>query len=171
MRKFLLGIVCGVCLFLLAGYLFLISGGVPVATKGPSLPLESLIARTAIHVAMKDEKSLPSPFFSDEAGLLSGAKIYMNHCAVCHGFIAGQPSFIAKGLFPKPPQLLEQDHSVIDDPIGEIYWKVKNGLRQTGMPGFVDNLSDTELWQVSQVLINADKLPVSVQQVLQSKTP
>ncbi len=171
MRKFLLGTVFGACLPLLVGYVFLISGGMPVATKGPPLPLERLIARTAVHVAMKDEENLPSPFFSDEVSLLAGAKIYMNHCAVCHGLANGQPSFIAKGLFPKPPQLFEPDHDVTHDPIGEIYWKVKNGLRLTGMPGFVDNLSDTELWQVSQLLLNADKLPVSVQQTLQPKTP
>lgn len=171
MKKFLFGVILGICLPPLAAYLFLISGGLPVATSGKPLPLERLVARTAIHLAMKGEEEKHSPVFSDEPNLMVGAQVYMNHCAICHGLARGQPSFIAKGLFPKPPQLLQPDQGVADDPIGESYWKVKNGLRLTGMPGFVDNLSDTEMWQVSQLLVNADKLPVSVQQVLQPKQP
>jgi len=31
------------------------------------------------------------------------------------------------------------------------------------MPGYGDSLSDTELWQVSLVLLHADKLPPAVQ--------
>lgn len=57
------------------------------------------------------------------------------------GRSGGHPSFIAKGLFPKPPQLLEIDDQINDDPIGEAYWKIKNGIRLSGMPGFVDSLS------------------------------
>ena len=166
MKKFLLGGVVGLCLPLLGGYLFLISGGMPVATKGPPLPMEKFVARTALHAAMKNEEDKPSPVPADELNLLAGAKTYMNHCSVCHGLPSRQPSFIAKGLFPKPPQLFEPDHGVTDDPVGESFWKVKNGIRLTGMPGFVDNLSETEMWQVSQLVTNADKLPPTVQQSL-----
>jgi hypothetical protein len=34
------------------------------------------------------------------------------------------------------------------------------------MPGYVDNLTDTEIWQVSLLLHQANKLPESAQQVL-----
>jgi len=63
-------------------------------------------------------------------------------------------------MFPKPPQLFE--HGVTDDPVGETYWKVANGIRLTGMPGFKGTKSDDALWQVSLLLANADKLPASV---------
>jgi len=46
---------------------------------------------------------------------------------------------------------------VTDDPPGETYWKVANGIRLTGMPAFKDVLSDTQMWQVSLLLANADK--------------
>jgi mono/diheme cytochrome c family protein len=48
---------------------------------------------------------------------------------------------------------------VTDDPPGRIYWKVENGIRLTGMPGFKDMLTPTQMWQVSQMLQHADKLP------------
>jgi mono/diheme cytochrome c family protein len=51
---------------------------------------------------------------------------------------------------------------VTDDPAGETYWKAANGIRLTGMPGYRGTLTDTQLWQVSLMLANADKLPASV---------
>jgi thiosulfate dehydrogenase len=46
---------------------------------------------------------------------------------------------------------------VSDDPAGETYWKVANGIRLTGMPAYKEMLTDTEMWQVSLLLANADK--------------
>jgi hypothetical protein len=68
-------------------------------------------------------------------------------------------------MFPVPPVLLE-GRGVTDDPAGETYWKVANGIRLTGMPGFKQSLSDTQMWQVSVLLAQADKLPASVKQSL-----
>jgi mono/diheme cytochrome c family protein len=68
-------------------------------------------------------------------------------------------------MFPKPPQFL-QGHGVTDDPVGETYWKAKNGIRLTGMPGYGSSLSDQQLWQVSLLLAHADKLPASIQTAL-----
>ncbi len=53
-----------------------------------------------------------------------------------------------------------------DDPAGETYWKVANGIRLTGMPGYVNSLSENEMWQVSMLLAEADKLPAEVHQTL-----
>jgi hypothetical protein len=55
---------------------------------------------------------------------------------------------------------------VTDDPAQETYWKVSGGIRMTGMPGFDKTLSTTEMWQVSLLLANADKLPQSAKDVL-----
>ena len=49
-----------------------------------------------------------------------------------------------------------------DDSAGETYWKVSGGIRMTGMPGYSGALSTTQIWQVSLLLANADKLPKSV---------
>ena len=44
-----------------------------------------------------------------------------------------------------------------DDPPGETYWKVANGIRLTGMPAYKGVLTENQIWQVSQLLANADK--------------
>jgi hypothetical protein len=73
-------------------------------------------------------------------------------------------------MFPKPPKLLE-GKGVTDDSPGETYWKVANGIRLSGMPSFSDSLSQTQMWQVSLLLANADKLPDSVKSALYRQTP
>jgi hypothetical protein len=60
---------------------------------------------------------------------------------------------------------------VTDDPVGVTYWKVSNGIRMTGMPGFGEMLTKDQLWQVSMVLKHADKLPPSVQSALTKPAP
>jgi thiosulfate dehydrogenase len=46
--------------------------------------------------------------------------------------------------------------------VGVTYWKVKNGIRLTGMPGFEKALSDQQMWQVAALMASADKLPPDV---------
>jgi mono/diheme cytochrome c family protein len=55
---------------------------------------------------------------------------------------------------------------VTDDPVGTTHWVVKNGIRFSAMPSFDGKLTDSEIWQVSLFLRNADKLPPPVQEVL-----
>jgi mono/diheme cytochrome c family protein len=75
-------------------------------------------------------------------------------------------------MFPDAPPLWEKHSSnavvgVSDDPPGETYWKVANGIRLTGMPAFKGVLTETKLWQVSLLLANADKpLPPAAVEIL-----
>src|SRR5690242_11035894 len=127
MKKILLGVVIGLCLPFLAGYLFVISGGMPVATKGAPLPFEKTIARNALQVTMAPDIGKTSPLLASESNFLAGAKVYQAQCAVCHGTLGQPETKIAQGLFPHPPQLLPPKKGVTDDEVGETYWKVKNG--------------------------------------------
>jgi mono/diheme cytochrome c family protein len=162
----MVGFVLGIAVFAVGQWLFLTRGGMPVGTKGGPLPFERLIAKTALRNAIGPAADQPSPVPADEPNLVAGAHIYREQCEVCHGRWGQAPSAIAKGMFPAPPQLLPPKKGVTDDPVGETYWKVKNGIRMTGMPGYEDSLSDTELWQVSQLLLHARELPGAAQDVL-----
>ena len=68
-------------------------------------------------------------------------------------------------MYPPPPQLFH-GHGVTPDPVTETYWKVTNGIRLSGMPGFSPSLSTTQMWQVSLVVANADKLPKAAKDIL-----
>ena len=167
MGKFIVGVLVGVLLVLGAGFLFLTRGGMPVATRGGPLPLERFLTSRALTHAIAKEADRPSPLQPTEANLLSGAKVYRAQCEVCHGQPGQQvPGAIARGMFPRPPLLMPPKKGVTDDPVGESYWKVKNGIRLTGMPGFEGSLTEDELWQVSLLLLKADQLPDGVKAAL-----
>lgn len=164
--KFILGLVIGIILVPLAGYLYFATGSAPVATGDAPMPFEAKMANKALHVRIDKEMPKTVPIAADEAAYMAGAGIYREHCAVCHGVPGMQQSAIAKGMFPKPPHLF-RGKGVTDDEPGETYWKVANGIRLTGMPSFKQNLTDTQMWQVSLLLANADKISDAVKQQLQ----
>ena len=166
MKTFLFGIVIGIVLVFVGVYFYFSTGSAPVATSDHPMPLEKTLANEALHARIDREMPKTVPIPADESAYMAGAKIYVENCAVCHGFPGQEQSYIAKGMFPKPPHLF-RGKGVTDDEPGETYWKVSNGIRLTGMPSFGDTLSETERWQVSLLLANADKISDAVKQQLQ----
>ena len=170
MKSFLFGLVLGVLIVPLAVFGYFVAGYAPVATASQAMPFERRLASSALHARVSREMPKTVPIASDESSYNAGAEIYRQDCAVCHGLPGEEPTAIARGMFPHPPHLF-RGKGVTDDEPGETFWKVKNGIRLTGMPGFEKSLSETQIWQVSLLLANADKLPVSVKQSLATAPP
>ena len=170
MGKFVVGLIVGLVAVPLIVYFYFSTGIAPIATSAPPMPFEKMFARMALHARMDKEVPKSVPVQADEANLTAGAQIYKEHCGVCHGLPDVTQSAIAAGMFPKPPKLM-QGTGVTDDSPGETYWKVAGGIRMTGMPGFEKTLSTTQMWQVSLICANADKLPDSVKQILTQVPP
>ena len=167
MGKFLLGLIVGLIVIPIGVYMYFSTGAAPVATSSAPMPFEKLLASMALHARLKKEMPKAPPIPADEAAFVAGAQTYKDNCAVCHG-LPGQPlTAIAQGMFPKPPKLME-GKGVTDDAPEESYWKVAGGIRMTGMPGFEKLLSPTQMWQVSLLVANADKLPKSAKDALTS---
>ena len=164
-KAFILGIIVTLIAIAAGVYFYFGTGSVPVATSAKAMPFETMLAKKALHARVEKEMPKIVPIAADAAAYSAGAQIYRDHCAVCHGLPNQPKTAIAAGEYPAPPQLL-QGKGVTDDPPGETYWKAENGIRLTGMPGFGKSLSTTQIWQVSLLLANADKLPTSVQQTL-----
>jgi mono/diheme cytochrome c family protein len=162
---FVLGVLASALVAIVGVYVYFGQGMAPVATSASPMPFEARLAGMALHARLEREMPGVAPIPGDEANLAAGAHVYVQHCAVCHGLPGSQQTAIARGEFPKPPQLFH-GKGVTDDPPGETYWKVANGIRMTGMPGFGKSLSTDEMWQVSLLLANADKLPAAATAVL-----
>lgn len=168
MRTFatlVVGVILGVAAVVLGVYLYFVTGQAPVATSAPPMPFEKKLAHQALNARVSREMQKTVPLQPDESNLAAGAKVYREHCAVCHGLPAQKETLIAAGMYPHPPKLME-GKGVTDDEPGESYWKVANGIRLTGMPGFRPALSETQMWQVSLLVANADKLPQTLHDAL-----
>jgi thiosulfate dehydrogenase len=160
-RGILFGMVLGVLGMAACVYYYFASGRAPVAVNSPEMPLERKFARMGLHSYLA---KLPHPepaVAADQGNLIEGAKIYREHCAVCHGLPEAAKTAIAEGMAPKPPQLFK-GMGVTDDEPWESYWKVKGGIRMTGMPGFNDHLTETQIWQVVVLVKHADRLTPAV---------
>jgi mono/diheme cytochrome c family protein len=163
--KFVAGLILGLIAVPLGVYFYFASGSAPVAVSAPPMPFEKMLAKKALHARIDKEMPQSALIAADEANLASGAQVYVENCAVCHGLPGQHATAIASGMYPAPPSLLE-GKGVTDDPVGESYWKVANGIRMTGMPGFSQSLTSTQMWQVSLLLANADKLSPGIRQGL-----
>jgi thiosulfate dehydrogenase len=167
MRNFILGLIVGLLIPAVAGYCYFRYGYAPVATSSAPMPFEKSMAQMALRARVQKEapkKEAPLP--ANELNLTQGATIYVENCSFCHGLPDQKATLAAKGMFPLPPQLFNKDEMVTDDPVGVTFWKVSNGIRMTGMPGFGEMLTKDQLWQVSMLLKHADKLPPAVQSAL-----
>jgi thiosulfate dehydrogenase len=161
MKQFIRGFIAAFVLLAVCGFAFIELGLAPVATSSAPLPFEKLITGIALDARVNREAPKSSPIQPSDEVYAAGARVYRTNCAICHGLPAQDETAIAKGEFPKPPELFK-GKGVSDDPVGETYWKVANGIRLTGMPGFTGSLTTDQMWQVSLLLANSDKLPAGV---------
>jgi thiosulfate dehydrogenase len=169
MRGFILGFLATVVVIAAAGYGLLRSGLIPIGADAHPLPLERWAAHMALDAALKrDAPKGANPVALTDANLIAGIQLYGTHCAVCHGTAKGDTatSPIAKGENPPPPQLASE--GVEDDPQGFSFWKIKHGIRWTGMPAWEKTLSDQQIWTIALFLKHMDKLPPAPQQVWQN---
>ena len=163
------GVVSGVALTLavalIGAYSLVQSGLIPANADAKPGRLETWMARTSLNATLRrDAPKGQNPVALNEQNLLNGVHLYAQNCAVCHGSARGDASSspIAKGLYPEPPQLATE--GVEDDPEGASFWRIKHGVRLTGMPSFGNSLSDQQIWTLALFLKHMDKLPPTVQQ-------
>src|SRR5262245_46100591 len=130
----LLGFVLALVVVVVGGYIFIVSGGVPMAATSAPLPLETTVAKLALQANEKRAIGLTSPLPLNDDTLKGGADVYTGNCAMCHGAFQQPKPDLAKHMFPPPPQLLTAGEMVTDDPEGVTYWKITNGIRLSGMP-------------------------------------
>lgn len=80
----------------------------------------------------------------EDARLVSaGAKLYAEMCATCHMAPGAPANELRKGLYPKPPSLVEH---VVE--ANKAFWVIKHGIKMTGMPAWGATHDDTEIWSL-----------------------
>ena len=169
-KGIVIGFILAIAISVGCVFYYFSAGMAPVATADPPMPFEKKLANMGLDAHIKKQHIPPPPVTADEPTFLAGASVYKQHCALCHGLPGQPPIDYATTMFPKPPQLF-RGKGVTDDSASETYWKVANGIRLSGMPSFKTKLTDTQLWQVSELLAQANEIPESVKKVLIPDSP
>ena len=164
-RGFVAGVIGAILIALVAGYLLLQSGFIPANADAKAGGLELWVAGTSLNATLRNQApKVPNPIALTDANLIQGISLYGQHCAICHGTASGAASAspVARGLYPAPPQLA--DEGVEDDAEGVSYWKIKHGIRLTGMPAWGPTMNDRQIWTLALFLKHMDKLPPAARQ-------
>ena len=168
--KFLFGLIVGAVLAVAALVAYFVTGLAPAAATDPPMPFERAIAEKSLDAHIARTTAQDSPVPADQDNLVAGADEYIMECADCHGRPGAPETDIAAGMYPRPPQFFSGGHAHVHD-TWETYWKVANGIRLTGMPAFKGRLSDTELWQATELLTHVTALPDAVKEDLAGPPP
>ena len=160
MKGFVLGVVFALVVLVAGVWVYFRWGNPAVAVADRPFPFEKQIVRVPLGARIDREMTKP-PYAGSEENYVNGAMVYKENCAACHG-VPGEDVPYAKWMYPVAPQLFKKHAKgnvvgVSDDDPGETYWKVKNGIRLTGMPAFQHVLSDEDMWDVTLLVKNADQ--------------
>jgi mono/diheme cytochrome c family protein len=130
---------------LLAGALYArIVPGLSSARTGQS-PLETAVATWLLHARVPDQaRERANPLASDPDAVTAGRDLFREKkCEVCHAYDGSGQTQIGTGEYPPAPPLRATVASISD---GEMFYHIRNGIRNTGMPAW--DLPDQQIWQL-----------------------
>jgi mono/diheme cytochrome c family protein len=84
-KGFIFGIVTMI-LILALGLLFTLTGFVSMRADNPPSKIEATLAGHAMDASVaRAAPKVANPVTADEANLIAGARLYRDHCTLCHG--------------------------------------------------------------------------------------
>ena len=141
-------IVASLCALAGGGlYLYIVSGGLRANRRPPAL--ETFIAGTLVDLSIpRETKALKNTadLSFDGADVAAGHDLYQKHCEVCHGYDGSGKTATSGGLYPPPLDLRRFALLKRKRTDGELFYFIRNGIRNTGMPGW--QLPDQQTWQL-----------------------
>ena len=168
MKGIIFGIITMI-LILALGLLFALMGFVSMRADNPPSKLETTVAGHAMDASVaRAAPKVANPVTADEAGLAAGARLYRDHCTLCHGDPAHPKSPLADSLNPLPPQFM---NDMADMPENQNFYIVQHGIRWTAMPGWKNVLSERQIWQTVTFLSHMHDLPPAAKQVFAENAP
>jgi len=168
MKGFVFGIATMI-LILVLGVSFALLGFVSMRADNPPSKMESALAGRAMDASVaRAAPKVANPVAADEANLVAGARLYSDHCTLCHGDPAHPKSPLADSLNPPAPQFTDD---MADMPENQNFYIIQHGIRWTAMPGWKNVLSEQQTWQVVTLLSHMHDLPPAAKQVFAEAGP
>jgi len=163
LRRMLIAIAA--CLMLAAGAAALYRFALPgLSSSRPNPPqvevaLATWLLRHSVPDAARQERN---PLGADAADVVAGRDLFREKCEICHGYDGSGRTEIGAGEYPHPPPLSALAAAMTD---GEIFYHIRNGIRNTGMPAW--NMPERQLWQLVLYLRH---LPITVPLAREART-
>ena len=135
----------------------------------PPSKLPTALATHAMDASVaRAAPKLKNPTTADEPNLVAGARLYSEHCTLCHSDPAHPKSALADSLNPPAPQFT---NDMASKPENENFFILQHGIRWTAMPGWKTVLSERQTWQLVTLLSHMHDLPPAAKQVFAEAGP
>ncbi|HEV2246309.1 MAG TPA: c-type cytochrome [Terriglobia bacterium] len=132
-------------------YHYIASGGL-IARQKPSR-LERFVAQGLVELSVPEKaKRARNPFNNGSADVAAGRDLYRKNCEVCHGYDGKGQTATGAGLYPPPVDLGRQALESQAETDGELFYFIRNGIRNTAMPGW--RFTDQQTWQLVTYIRN-----------------
>jgi thiosulfate dehydrogenase len=157
MRNFITGIILTLLVMGIVAFLVVKKGYLDFnADQEPSF-MEKKLAMEAVDASTdRHAPDLKNPIAANDENLVAGAKLYISHCAGCHGVPSNPDSQFGRSFYPTVPAFFKDSP---DMPDNQNFYIIQHGIRWTGMPGWNKTLNETQTWQLVTFLGNMEKLP------------
>jgi predicted CXXCH cytochrome family protein len=143
-KRYRIAIVVVLILIVVAGALY--EWIVPGLSSARTVPprLEIAIATWLLHQSVPAQaQRQANPLGSDAADIVAGRDLFRENCETCHAYDGGGRTRIGGREYPHAPPLRVGVRSMSD---GEVFYHIRNGIRNTGMPAW--DMPDRQIWQL-----------------------
>jgi mono/diheme cytochrome c family protein len=161
--SFLSGILGGVIISVLVGLLLLPMIGVFDMTATGENNILDWWGNKNLQSTLK--RRAPETKIPDAADPSRGFDHYKSTCLHCHGSPDAQRESWANNMLPMPPHLQKADTQNMSD--GALFYIISNGIRMTGMPAFIPDHSEEDIWDIVAVVRGLNNLTEPQKQELQ----
>src|SRR5271156_2955992 len=157
MKAFLFGVILTLFALLAGGYFLLKSGRMSFSADDEPSAVEEHLAMSAVDASTeRNAPAIKNPLAADEGNLVAGAKLYLNHCAGCHGVPANPESQFGRSFNPRVPAFFKEAPDMSEN---QNFYIIQHGIRWSGMPAWKNTLNDAQTWQLVTFMSNVQKLP------------
>jgi mono/diheme cytochrome c family protein len=139
------------------GALVLIRHG--VSARDEPLAVEAVAARSLRRLATPQAyRSMRNPVEATPTVLTESRAHFADHCALCHGNDGSGQTEIGKNLYPKAPDMRQDNTQSLSD--GELFYIIHNGIRLTGMPAWGEGPpeEDQDSWKLVHFIRHLSKI-------------
>ena len=131
--------------------LIVVAGGlyewiVPGLSSARTMPpkLETAIATWLLHQSVPAQaQKQTNPLGADAADIVAGRDLFRANCEVCHAYDGSGHTRVGGREYPQAPPLRVAVRSMSD---GEVFYHIRNGIRNTGMPAW--DMPDRQIWEL-----------------------
>lgn len=152
-RKRLLAATFLILLLIGFAHHYLTHGGMIARQTPPAA--ERALAGWLVNLSIPEKAAAmvnPLDATPDSADVFAGRELYQANCMVCHGHDGRGTTPAGMGLYPPAADISPAALTARKRTDGQIFYLIRNGIRNTGMPGW--QLPDQKTWQLVSYLHN-----------------